>query len=170
MKFRSVIAFAVLLSFGVASAQYTIPANKAAQLRKMGMKLLYPTYIPKGFRLKSVDIDKSRSMLEASAALTFYKPGTKQNVMIQFASEGLGDIIMPDGGSDNPPPSTMMKYRNSIFGSGELERAKGQGYDETAMQWEQLPTKGYPRYVSVIAEYMSLAEVKKIVESLRYRK
>lgn len=162
------IAFAAILVTSICQAQTSLPAAKVAQLKRLGLHWLRPAYLPIGFKLKSMTLQETQSKLEAYGDLTYTKPGTKEKIVIQFASDGLGDIFFPDDGSTTLPKSTYLKFRSIALGSGTIEHASGKGWDTTMMQWQEIRPNRFPKFVSVIADFVKPAEVKRVIESLRF--
>jgi hypothetical protein len=142
-----------------------LSAQQISSLKKLKAAVAVPTYIPRGYTLDKVDIEKP----DALGTVFFgfiYKNAAGKTVMVQSGNDGLGDIPY-DGG---------VKGNNPYF-DGVVEA----GFDEdkrVIVTWISSKRKFQPKGVKVAQSYSLIAdergisrqEAAKIMSSLRYLK
>ncbi len=179
---RSILFFAFLIP-AVAIPQTTtgvlsgLPKHALQTVRKSGYKVLVPTVIPRGFKLVKWELmnHMDPGQTKKNPALTDWRlryenAHSRAEIVVQMASDGLGDYIfdMPDG--DTVEPLSSLKAKSPALGSFAVMVAKKGSYRAAATTWIELKTKGYPKYLMVYGNGVEGTAVKRVAESLRWLK
>lgn len=168
---RKTLALVLLLLFcGAAVAQTTdgkaskLSAKQLKQLRsKKGWKFVLPTYVPKGFRVKSMEIDISSKEHYDHFFSVDYTNGKGGEFTVQMASGGIGDLILDDEGvgkmTTKPIVAGHAKSAEMMF----VEKKP----TEFGLNWIELDKSYKMPFVSAMGRGLSSAEAVKIVSSLK---
>jgi hypothetical protein len=171
---RKLLPFLLVLLAAIAAAQTTdgsksqMGAANLAKLRKLKMKFAIPTYVPAGFKFKSMQVEEPNDPVMLMLSIRYVNPKTKGEVVIQMCSDGIGDVFftMPDG--DTVEPNGELAWKSPALGKGVIETYTKGKYREWHLNWIEFKTK--PLFLSVIGHNMTAAEGKKFIEGLRWLK
>ncbi len=169
-------AVALLCSVAVSSAQTTsgkvaqIPTTFKTKLKASKLRIVVPTWIPKGFKLVKSNVVQEKEMFMRDVHLRYEKPGTKSSFFVQFASDGIGDPFFDLPNGDTLEATGTEIGKNSVIGAFEMEYVTKKPYLMWHITWYELKQKGYPKYVLVAGENIAISDGKKIIESLSWLK
>lgn len=139
-----------------------------AQIRKAKVRVVVPTYVPAGFRLRSGGVAAAKQMELRDFTLRYEKPGTKAYFVIQMASDGLGDPLFDLPNGEVLEPTGTLAGKSALFGAYNLDFVKRKGVLLWHTTWYELPGKTYPRYAMVMGSDLPPETGKKIVDGLRW--
>jgi hypothetical protein len=160
--------------FAAAHAQMTtgkvaqIPSSFKAKVKASKLRIVVPTWIPKGFKLVKSDVVQAKEMFMRDVHLRYEKPGTKSLFYVQFASDGIGDPFFDLPNGDTLEATGTVKGKNAIIGSFEMEYVNKKPYMMWHVTWHELKQKGFPKYVLVAGENLPVSDGKKFIESLSW--
>jgi hypothetical protein len=147
-----------------------LSAAQLSQARKSGLTVALPTYVPKGFTLQSMEIVKNKQPELRDFSLTYKRGKSKDYILIQMASDGLGDPIMQDENDESVEPQGYVKAKSPLLGEVAIDYYKKKPFKRFQCTWYEMPGKSWPRYVMVVGEGLDASEGRKIIESLRVLK
>lgn len=171
---KRIAALFLVLLVAIAAAQTTdgskskIGAANVAKLRKLKMKFALPTYLPSGYKFKSMRIEEPNDPVTLMVSLQYTNSKTKGDLIVQMCSDGIGDVFftMPNG--DTVEPNGHLNWKSPAIGAGVIETYVKGRYREWHLNWIEFKTK--PTFLSIIGHNMSAVEGKKVVESMRWLK
>ena len=135
------------------------------KLRKAGLVAYVPTWLPKGYKLKSFEISDEKDVAMKSYSLN-YTNAKGGGFTIQSASDGLGDAFF-DNAEDDGKPTGVLKVKNPQLGMIHVELYFKGKLREFHNQWIELKSKAYPRYLMLIGSGVGKEDLKKLYASLR---
>jgi hypothetical protein len=162
---RSTLLLFVLFCFGLAGAQSGVPAKDLARIRRTKLHFLLPSYIPAGFRVAKVELDTNKDPMLVNLSITWKKG--KSHFTLQQCSEGIGDLMMSVPNGDTVEPQGTYTFHHKLWPKGPVDYYVKGSTRLWAVNWQELPGKSYPRFVSAIGEGMNAREGVQIMESLR---
>lgn len=133
--------------------------KQIARLLGLKVPIAIPTYIPNGFRLEEVHVEKTQYSNDYSIK---YKNNRGATFLIQSTDEGIGSV-----GTDNTI-SGKNPYFNNELSIGYQEEDKNSIWGEWIENRRQASGSKKTQYYSLIATKISLQEAMKIMKSLRY--
>ena len=173
------LVFVLAAAYGQSSdagARSLIPKSILAKVRKSKFRVLVPTYVPPGFKYQSAslatwaeDSPKDDPALMNWTAV-YVNAKTKEKLIIQMASDGLGDYIFSLPNGDTIEPTKTLAGKSPAFGPYEILVASQGSYRCSATYWTEVSIKTYPRHVMVIGDGMNSAVVKRVIDGLRWLK
>lgn len=174
-RFASILFVLLLSTFAAAQSLTTsgaialISAKQKANLNANQLRLVAPTWIPAGFKLSSLSIEKDKDPVLRYATYRYAKG--KAKITIQFASDGIGDPFFDLPGGDTTEPDGYVIGKNAILGEFQLDYVKRAGLPTMwHTNWYELKQKGHPKYVMIFGEGLPIADGKRMIESLRWLK
>ncbi len=171
---RFILIVFALSSLAVANSQTTsgkvaqIPKTFKTKLKASKLRVVVPTWIPKGFKLVKSNVVHAKEMFMRDVYLRYEKPGTKSSFFVQFASDGIGDPFFDLPNGDTLEATGIVKGKNPIIGPFDMEYVTKKPYLMWHITWYELKQKGYPKYVLVAGENIPISDGKKIIESLSW--
>ena len=146
-----------------------ISAKFRATLAAQKLRIVVPTWLPKGFKLIEAHLEPNPKPELRDVWLTYRRPGGAE-ITIQFASDGIGDPFfdLPDG--DTLEATGSVKGKSPIFGPFELNYVSKGQISMWHTTWYELKQKGYPTFVMAMGDHLSTPDAKRLVESLRWLK
>lgn len=169
--FCSIVLFSAALASPPANTDGKasgLGAANIAKLRKTGLTVVVPTYIPSGFKVDSVEYDKQKTQVESSISYTYKNKKTGGEIIIQMASDGLGDPIF-DTEEDYDWKQVKETVGNSpVFGKYTMESLQTKKGLMVQCTWYELPGKLYPRFVMMFGKNLKPAYAIKVMNSLRF--
>jgi hypothetical protein len=149
---------------GICSLAVASPSQlskvQLTKLRKIG-KVAIPTYIPPRFKLTSVKTDAGEYELD-------YKGPHGADLLIQMASEGIGDIPLGVNADEKTLKETTRKVTNPTFGTRDMQVDIAKDDREFAVNWIDLGEKAKPKFLSIIGYSMNAELGAKVWKGLRY--
>lgn len=141
-----------------------------ARIKKTKYRVLVPTYLPAGFRIKTADLAIDKSPDLTNWYLSYENPKTKAMITIQMASEGLGDPMFDLPNGDVADPTGSIWAKNPILGKVNLEYLVKGPIRMSQCTWYDASKTTYPRVVMIFAHNVDAKVTKKVLESLRWLK
>ncbi len=140
------------------------------KLRDSKMVALVPTYVPTGFKIDSLYIDKQKTLLESSFGYTYKNSKTGAEFTIQMASDGLGDPIFDTEEDYNWKQVKSTKAKSPVFGEYSVESLKTKKGMLIQATWYEVPGKQLPDYVMIVGSKIDPTTAVKVMNSLRFLK
>ncbi|HEY3782336.1 MAG TPA: hypothetical protein VGL56_14735 [Fimbriimonadaceae bacterium] len=160
-KFCSAAVLGLVASLALASPSQLTKAQMA-KMKKLG-RVVVPTYIPAGFKLKKVTFDPGEYDLE-------YTGPRGADLLVQMASDGIGDISLGNNADPKTLKETTRKVTNPVLGTQEMQVDIAKDDREFAVNWIDLGDKAKPRFLSIIGSSMNADLGAKVWKGLRFLK
>lgn len=135
------------------------------RLREKGLVAYLPTYLPKGFRLTHFTIEDDAGP-EMKTYTAVYENGKKGLLIVQSASDGLGDAFFDLADGEIADPTGTITARNKALGKIEVEVCRKGKYNLFHNQWLELKGKELPQFLMLYGENLSQTDIKKVYASL----
>jgi hypothetical protein len=123
---------------------------------------LVPTYIPSGYRVSQVTAEPGSYSID-------YKNSSNGDLIVQMASDGIGDVILDTGTSDEGKTSSRT-VKSPVLPTADMQILTSKGRVQFAIGWLDLGDAAKPRFASIIGDHISAAVGVKIWQGLRYLK
>jgi hypothetical protein len=130
-----IFTLAALLTAGAFASPSQLTPSQLAKIKKLG-RVVIPSYIPPGFKLKSVTTDVGETLE--------YKGPHGADLLIQMASDGIGDIPLGVN-AEKTLKETTRKVHNPVFGNRDMDVATAKGDREFAVNWVDLRAESQAR-------------------------
>ena len=128
----------------------------------MGKTVLLPTYIPSGYKVAELAVEPGSYSID-------YKNSHGGDLLVQMASEGIGDIIL-DTGTSEEGKSSSRTIKSAILPSAGMDVLTSKGRVQFAVQWVDLGASAKPQLLSMIGDHLSANVGVKVWKSLRFLK
>jgi hypothetical protein len=171
---RLFLAFFILLAACFSTAQTTdgrksrIPSANLKAVKKTKFRVLVPTYVPVGFRVQSCGLSDDPEPILAVWRISYQNPKTKASVVLQMASEGVGDPMFDLPNGDVVEPNGSIWARSPILGKVEVMYVKKGKLRMANCTWYDVSKKTFPRLAMMVSHGVEPSEIKKMIESLRW--
>ncbi len=139
-----------------------LTSAQIAKLRTAG-KVVLPTYVPPHFRFTSLNAERGEYDIS-------YTGPNGASLMVQMASEGIGDVIL-DAKDENAKVVLSTKSVTSpIFGRHSMDVLTTKKEHQFGVDWIDLGKNAKPKFLSISGIQMMPEEGAKVWRGLRYLK
>jgi hypothetical protein len=167
---KSALSLLFFLAIALVSAQTTdgaksqMGAANLSKLRRLKMKFAVPTYVPAGYKFKSLEIEEPNDPVLLTVSIRYVNSKTKGELIVQMCSDGIGDVFFTLPNGDTVEPTGQLAWKSRALGNGIIETYTKGRFREWHLNWIEFKSK--PNFLSVIGHSMSAAEGKKFMEGL----
>lgn len=140
-----------------------ITSKYIAQVKKLKLVTVVPTYVPAGFKLKAA-VASVYEKKYGDTHITFMNG--KSELTIQMASEGIGDPILDDGDE----PSKILNINSPVMGTVQMQFGNSKTMRPFLCTWYMTSMHLNPVFVMVMGQGVSEPEIVKFVQGLRFLK